>query len=338
MNDRDPSRTARARGGGGDTQGGGGGVQAAGGGTQAAEGGRTAGVVVLVGTPIGNLGDLSARAAAALAGATVVYCEDTRRTRALMAHAGITGVPLRSMHAHNERARAAEAVAAALAGSTVAVATDAGMPGVSDPGEQVVAAAVEAGVAVTVVPGPSAPVTALVVSGLPSDRFCFEGFLPRSGADRRARLEAIAGADRTTVCFEAPGRAAATLRDLLDACGPDRPVAVARELTKLHEEVWRGVLAGAVAWAEAGEVRGEVVLVVGAAPRRAVEVDDDAIRAAVADRRASGERTRGAVDAVAAELGVSRRRVYAIAVGQAPATGPAGNDLGARGVLRGGGR
>ena len=286
------------------------------------------GTIVLVATPIGNLGDLGRRAVDALAGADVAYCEDTRRTRALLSHAGITGVPLRSMHAHNERARAAEAVSAAAAGSTVVVVTDAGMPGISDPGGAVVTAAIDAGIPVTVVPGPSAALAALVLSGLPTDRFCFEGFLPRSGASRRDRLAAVAGSDRTSVCFEAPSRVTGTLADLSEACGPERQVAVARELTKVHEEVWRGSLADAVVWAGAVAPRGEIVIVVGPAPRSVVTVTDEVIRSVLDERRSAGERTRGAVDAVASELGVPRRRVYRLAVepeGEPGGTGEPGD-------------
>ena len=165
---------------------------------------------MLVGTPIGNLGDLSPRAVEALRGADVIYCEDTRHSRKLLTHAGITGASLRSLHEHNEDERTAEVLAAVAAGRTVALVSDAGMPGVSDPGSRVVAAAVEAGLVVTVVPGPSAVLAALVTSGLDTDRFCFEGFLPRSGRDRKERLEVVAAETRTTVLFEAPGRVAGT--------------------------------------------------------------------------------------------------------------------------------
>ncbi len=246
----------------------------------------TTGALVVVGTPIGNLGDLSPRAVAALAGADVLYCEDTRHSRKLLSHAGITGVPLRSLHEHNEGDRLDEVVAAVAA----------------------------AGLAVTVVPGPSAVLAALVASGLATDRFCFEGFLPRSGRDRTERLAAVAAEPRTSVLFEAPGRTGATLRDLADVCGGDRPVAVARELTKLHEEVWRGTLADAAGWAADG-LRGEVVLVVaGAPPVAAVEAGDEVLLAALAERTAAGDRTRGAVDRVAAAHGVARRRVYDLAL------------------------
>jgi 16S rRNA (cytidine1402-2'-O)-methyltransferase len=274
----------------------------------------TEGALVVVGTPIGNLGDLSPRAVEALATADVIYCEDTRHSRKLLTHAGITGVPLRSLHEHNEEDRVDEVVGAVASGRTVALVTDAGMPAVSDPGGRVVAAVGAAGLRVTVVPGPSAVLTALVASGLPTDRFCFEGFLPRSGRERTERLAAVAAATRTTVLFEAPVRTAATLRDLVAVCGGDRPVAIARELTKLHEEVWRGTLAAGAEWAAAG-VRGEVVLVLGAADEEVAPIiDDEVLVRALAEQTASGARTRGAVDEVAAAHGVPRRRVYELAL------------------------
>jgi len=273
-----------------------------------------AGALVVVGTPIGNLGDLSPRAVAALASADVLYCEDTRHSRKLLSHAGITGVALRSLHEHNEAERSDEVVASVAAGRMVVLVSDAGMPGVSDPGARVVAAVAAAGLVVTVVPGPSAVLAALVASGLATDRFCFEGFLPRSGRDRKERVEMVAHEPRTTVLFEAPGRVAATLADLAAACGDDRRVAVARELTKLHEEVWRGTLAEAVVWAADG-VRGEVVLVLdGAPPPAEAEADDDELARALGVEWAGGARTRGAVDAVAARFGVPRRRVYELAL------------------------
>ena len=272
------------------------------------------GALVVVGTPIGNLGDLTPRAIEALASADVVYCEDTRHSRKLLTHAGISGVPLRSLHEHNEDGRIDEVVTAVAAGRTVALVSDAGMPAVSDPGARVVAGVAAAGLTVTVVPGPSAVLAALVASGLATDRFCFEGFLPRSGRDRSDRMAAVAAEVRTVVLFEAPGRTAATLRDLAAVCGYDRPVAVARELTKLHEEIWRGSLAGAAEWA-AGGVRGEVVIVVAGAPELAEEpVDDELLIRALEAQVAAGARTRGAVDAVAATHGVPRRRVYELAL------------------------
>ena len=283
------------------------------------------GALVLVGTPIGNLGDLSPRAVRALTDADVVYCEDTRHSRKLLTHSGIVGASLRSLHEHNEDDRIDEVVAAVAGGATVVLVSDAGMPGVSDPGSRLVAAVAAAGLTVSVVPGPSAVLAALVTSGLPTDRFCFEGFLPRSGRERRERLASVAAEPRTTVLFEAPGRVAATLRDLAAACGAERPVAVARELTKLHEELWRGPAGEATAWATATPVRGEVVVVVGGAPVVEAVVADAALLEALGSRLAAGERTRGAVDAVAAEFGVGRRRVYDLALsGRAdgPAAGP----------------
>jgi 16S rRNA (cytidine1402-2'-O)-methyltransferase len=287
---------------------------------------------VLVGTPIGNLGDLSPRAAEALATADVVYCEDTRHSRKLLTHAGIAGASLRSLHEHNEEHRIDEVVGAVAGGATVVLVSDAGMPGVSDPGARLVAAVAAAGLTVSVVPGPSAVLAALVTSGLATDRFCFEGFLPRSGRERRQRLAAVAGEARTSVLFEAPGRVAATLADLAVACGVDRRVAVARELTKLHEEVWRGTLAEARAWASDPPVRGEVVVVLAGGPPEEDSVDDASLVEALRRRRAAGERTRGAVDAVALQFGVGRRRVYDLALSErasgapADADGPAGGD------------
>jgi len=273
------------------------------------------GVLVLVATPIGNLGDLSPRAVATLAGADVVCCEDTRRTRALLSHAGVGGARLLSLHAHNEQARSAEVLGLLASGATVAVVSDAGTPALSDPGQRLVAAAVAAGVTVQAVPGPSAALAALVVSGLPTDRFAFEGFLPRRGAERRRRLEALGRAPVTTVLFEAPGRVAATLAELAAACGEERAVVVARELTKLHEEVWRGPLSGAVAHFSGGEVRGEIVVVLSGAPPSAVtEPDDAAVAAAMGVRLAGGDSMRNAAAATAATLGVARRRAYDIGV------------------------
>jgi 16S rRNA (cytidine1402-2'-O)-methyltransferase len=272
-----------------------------------------AGRIVLVATPIGNLGDLSPRATEALATADVVCCEDTRRTRALLSAAGVpAGRRLVSLHGHNEVARIDEVLARVEAGATVAVVSDAGMPAVSDPGQRLVAAAVGAGLTVTVVPGPSAVLAALVVSGLPTDRFCVEGFLPRKGGERRRRLEALAADERTLVVLEAPGRLAATLGDLAAVAGP-RPVAVVRELTKLHEEVWRGTLTDAAAVFAARPVRGEVVLVVGGSTG-AGGPDELVVEAAVRARLDAGDGPRQVAEAVSAELGVGRRRAYELAI------------------------
>jgi 16S rRNA (cytidine1402-2'-O)-methyltransferase len=214
--------------------------------------------------------------------------------------------------ADNERTVATRIVDEIRDGARVAVVTDAGMPGISDPGAGLVRACLDAGLTVEAVPGPSAALTALVVSGLPTDRFVFEGFLPRKGRARTERLAALAGESRTTVVFESPSRVRATLADLAQACGADRPVAVTRELTKMFEDVWRGPLGDAVTHAERTEPRGEYVLVVGPAAERAPADDaavEDAIRAALADGRSA----RDAATEVAAELGVPRRRAYAAA-------------------------
>lgn len=270
--------------------------------------------LVLVATPIGNLGDLSPRAVRTLAEADLVCCEDTRRTRALLSHAGVPAPRLWAVHRHNEQQQAAAVVARAAAGERVALVSDAGTPGVADPGGALVAAAVAAGVPVSVVPGPNAAVAALVVSGLAADRFCIEGFLPRRGPERRRRLAAIAAEERPTAVYEAPGRVAGTLTELAQVCGADRPVAVVRELTKVHEEVWRGSVADAAAHfsarAAADGLRGEVVLVLGGAPGRPTEVTDAAVDEALSRRRAAGDSARDAAAAVATELGVPRRRAY----------------------------
>ena len=277
------------------------------------------GKVVLVGTPIGNLGDLSPRAVASLSAADVIFCEDTRRTRKLLSAAGIPTPRLLSMHQHNEAAASGRAVELATGGALVAVVTDAGMPGISDPGERVVAAAVEQGVAIEVVPGPSASVTALVASGLPADRFCFEGFLPRRGQARQDRLRRVASSDCTTVLYEAPHRVVRTVSDLAAACGLERRMAVGRELTKIHEQLWRGTAGEAATWVAATEPRGEWVLVVGAAePAGADQSSDAAVTAALRARLDEGDDRRRAIATVAAELRRPKREVYQLALGLAP--------------------
>jgi len=269
--------------------------------------------LVLVGTPIGNLGDLSPRAVEALQRADAICCEDTRRTGRLLQLAGIGPRPLVVVNDHTE-VRAVPGVLARLAaGERVAVVTDAGMPGISDPGERLVRAAVAAGHAVEVVPGPSAAIAALVVSGLPTGRWAFEGFLPRKGAGRAERLAEVARERRTVVLYEAPHRLARTLADLVEVCGPDRRVAVARELTKLHEELWRGTLGEALARAEAAPPRGELVLVLEGAPAPEAASAAD-IEAAVRARLDGGDSPRDAAAAVARALGVPKRAVYDVAV------------------------
>jgi 16S rRNA (cytidine1402-2'-O)-methyltransferase len=268
--------------------------------------------LVLVGTPIGNLGDLSPRAVEALVAADVVCCEDTRRTGRLLLHAGVGHRPLLLVNDHTEADAVAGVLVRLAAGERVAVVTDAGMPGVSDPGERLVAAAVAAGHQVEVVPGPSAGVTALVASGLPTGRYAFEGFLPRKGAARATRLTDVAAERRTVVLYEAPHRLARTLADLAVACGPERRVAIGRELTKLHEEVWRGTLAEAVAWADEVTPRGELVVVLEGAPAPAAASPAD-LEAAVRARLAAGDTPRDAAASVAAALGVPKRDAYEVA-------------------------
>jgi 16S rRNA (cytidine1402-2'-O)-methyltransferase len=224
----------------------------------------SSGRLVVVATPIGNLGDLSPRAAAALASAQYIYCEDTRRTLKLLSHLGISGPRLVAHHRFNEAATTPAALQRMREGATVALVSDAGTPLVSDPGGRLVKAAVGEGFPVEAVPGPSAVLTALVVSGLATEQWCFEGFLPPKGRRRAERLSSIAGAAHAVVVFEAPQRVGRLLDDLAGACGPGRPVAVCRELTKLHEEVWRGPVGEAAARAKAAPPRGEHVVVVGA--------------------------------------------------------------------------
>ena len=272
------------------------------------------GALVVVGTPIGNLGDLPPRAVEALRTADVIACEDTRRTRALLTAAGIPGAGrLIAVHDRNESAQIRPLLDRLAAGQRVAVVTDAGMPGISDPGERLVAAAADAGFVVEVVPGPSAALAALVASGLPAARFCFEGFLPRKGKARARRLSEIGSEQRTTLIFESPHRVAGTVGDLAGALGGDRRVAIARELTKKFEEVWRGTLAEAVDHVAETEARGEYVLVVGGAPEAEAATEDD-VEAALRSRLAAGLATRDAVAEVAAELGVPKRQVYEMAL------------------------
>ncbi len=271
--------------------------------------------LVLIGTPIGNLGDLSPRAAQALAAADVMYCEDTRRTRILLNALDIPSkARLVSLHEHNERAKAQQVVDKLKAGEQVVVVSDAGMPGISDPGAELVAVAVAQGCDITVIPGPSAVLGALVISGLATDRFVMEGFLPRKGRERRNRLEALAHEERTTIIFESPHRLVDTLQDLADLGDDQRGVCVVRELTKIHEEVIRGTLRSVGEHFGGGEVRGEIVIVLGGAqPQAAREVSDAEIRAHLEACVASGMSKRDAASAAAAELKVPRSRAYELA-------------------------
>jgi len=264
----------------------------------------------LVATPIGNLGDLSPRAVDVLAHTGLICCEDTRRTGLLLQHAGVRAERLAVCNDHTEVSRIDDVLRVLGDGRDVAIVSDAGTPGISDPGERVVRAAIDAGYNVSAVPGPSAAIMALTISGLAADRFVFEGFIPRKGADRAARLAEIAAEHRTTVIYEAPHRVLRTLEDLRDTCGDDRQVVVTRELTKLHEEVVRGPL-GEI---DIGGPRGEYVLVLDGAPVDDRPISDDDVREALRTELASGASTRDAAAMVAKDLGRPKREVYALAI------------------------
>jgi 16S rRNA (cytidine1402-2'-O)-methyltransferase len=274
---------------------------------------ETPGTLVLAATPIGRVEDAPSRLAAELATADVVAAEDTRRLRRLTTELGVTVTGrVVSYFEGNETQRTPSLVEELRAGRRVLLVTDAGMPSVSDPGYRLVAAAVAAGITVTAVPGPSAVLTALAVSGLPVDRFCFEGFLPRKQGERARRLSDLAAEERTLVFFEAPHRTEAALAAMAEAWGAERAAAVCRELTKTHEEVRRGPLSELVAWAADG-VRGEVTIVVaGATPGAGVGTDDESLRAAVAEREATGTSRKEAIVEVARMAGVPKRQVYAV--------------------------
>ncbi len=269
------------------------------------------GVLVLAGTPIGDPADAPARLAAELASADVIAAEDTRRLRRLAQELGVEPAGrVVSYFEANESARTPELVARLLEGARVLLVTDAGMPSVSDPGFRLVKAAVAAGVRVTAVPGPSAVLTALALSGLPVDRFCFEGFLPRKAGERARALAANAAEPRTMVYFEAPHRLGETLTAMAGAFGAQRPAAVCRELTKTYEEVRRGPLGELAAWAAEG-VRGEITVVVaGAEPKRGEDTTPAELAALVAEREAAGEHRKAAIAAVAAQTGVPKRAVF----------------------------
>ncbi len=271
------------------------------------------GRLVVVATPIGNLGDLTPRALEVLASADVVYCEDTRRSRTLFSAHGLTPrFALQSLHEHNESERCAQVVERVRAGQVVALVSDAGTPGISDPGERVVAAVADAGLVVTSTPGPSAVVTALSISGLASERFVMEGFLPRKGAERQRRLERWDHEAYTVVFYESPPRLGATLRELATRW-PARRVVVARELTKVHEEIVRGALAEVASRFEQREVLGEIVVILEGVLEVRV-VSDETLQRALDLALAQGMSTRDAVDEVAGSLGVARRHVYQLAL------------------------
>lgn len=267
--------------------------------------------LVLAATPIGDARDASARLVEALTQADVIAAEDTRRLRRLASSLGIAlTAKVVAVYDAVERGRSGALLDAVAAGRTVVLVSDAGVPLVSDPGYQMLTAAIERDLPVTVLPGPSAVTAAVAVAGVPVDRWCFEGFLPRKAGERRARLAELAADPRALVVFESPKRVAVTLADLAAGFGADRRAAVCRELTKTHEEVRRGRLGELAAWAAGTEVLGEVTLVIAGAQRTPAAVDPAALRDEVGELVAAGASRRDAVDAVALAHGLSRRVVY----------------------------
>lgn len=273
--------------------------------------------LVIAATPIGDPDDASPRLRRALEEADVIAAEDTRRLHRLAATLGVTiGGRVVAVYDSVERGRSGALLDEVEAGRTVLVVTDAGMPLVSDPGHVLVTEAVARGLPVTVLPGPSAVTAAIAVAGVPADRFCFEGFLPRRTGERRTRLNALALDTRALVAFESPRRLPASLDDLVAIFGGDRPAAVCRELTKTYEEVRRGTLADLAEWAATNQVRGEITLVIAGAPRGVAEVVPTVLREEVAAQVAGGSSRRDAVDAVAALHALSRRQVYEVVLGE----------------------
>lgn len=272
------------------------------------------GTLYVCGTPIGNLEDISYRALRILREVQCIAAEDTRHTRKLLTAFEIK-TPLLSLHEHNEAQRTPELVERLQAGESIALVSDAGMPGISDPGAKLIAACVEAGVRVEPIPGPTALVAALVGSGLPCDRFAFEGFLPRQAAQRRRHLEALEEDERTLIFYEAPHRLRSTLKDMHAIWGERRAV-LARELTKVHEEFVRGSLSELVTWCEEHPPRGEFVIVVEGGRKResAPQVSEDTLRAKLSELMEEGSSLRDAVRAVSEELQLPRGKVYAEAL------------------------
>ena len=271
------------------------------------------GSLVLIATPIGNMGDLSQRALDALATCDALCCEDTRRTGLMMNNLGLSGKTYIVVNEHTEHDATNEVIERLLAGETVGLVTDAGTPGISDPGERLVRAAIDKSIPVTAIPGPAAVVMALVVSGLSTSRFVFEGFIPRSGQERTSRIAEIADERRTVVLYEAPHRLERTLADLEVACGPLRQVVIARELTKMHEEIRRSTLHEAVQHARQHEPRGEYVVVIdGAAPPE--PATEEQLEQALRRELANGSSKRDAAAKVALTYGAPKRLVYELAL------------------------
>jgi 16S rRNA (cytidine1402-2'-O)-methyltransferase len=273
--------------------------------------------LLIAATPIGDPGDASPRLIRALETADVIAAEDTRRMRRLATTLGVT-ITARVVAVYDqvERGRSEALLDDVEAGLTVLLVTDAGMPVVSDPGHVLITAAIDRDLPITVLPGPSAVTAAVAVAGVPAERFCFEGFLPRRGGERRARLAELARDSRATVAFESPRRLAASLDDLVTAFGGDRRGAVCRELTKTYEEVRRGTLADLAEWAHGTDVLGEITLVIAGASGEAAAVDPATLRDEVAEQVAAGSSRRDAVDAVAGSHGLSRREVYDVVLGK----------------------
>lgn len=271
------------------------------------------GALILVATPIGNLGDISQRAIDALKNADIICCEDTRHSGKLLAHFGIASKKLMVINEHTEYDAREEIVGLVSSGSQVALITDAGTPGISDPGERLVVAIVNANLQVSAIPGASALTMALVISGLPTSRFVFEGFLPRSGAERTERLAMATTEPRTLVFYEAPHRLAKTLSDLTTACGATRRVVLARELTKLHEQLWRGTLQDANMHVAATEPRGEYVIILEPAKPPMPPTNEELLEAIRAEI-AKGVSRKDSAARVSARFGVAKRTVYELAL------------------------
>lgn len=268
----------------------------------------------LVATPIGNLDDISPRAVSVLRASPIICCEDTRRSGSLLKHIGAHPQRLIVVNEHTEHDAVNEVLNYLAQNVTVSLITDAGTPGISDPGEKIVAAAHDKGFRVSATPGPVAFVMAAAISGLPTSRLAFDGFLPRSGAIRRERLTELARERRTTVLYEAPHRLAKTVQDLFNACGAQRRIVLARELSKLHEELWRGSLEDAVQFVHDIEPRGEYVIVIAPAEIEITEVSDDDICRELQVRLNAGLSKRDAINEVTNALGVPRKRVYTLSV------------------------
>ena len=271
------------------------------------------GALLLVATPIGNLGDMSQRAIDALNQAEIICCEDTRHSGKLLSHFGVTGKKLIVINEHTEYDAREEIVGFVASGKTVALITDAGTPGISDPGERLVVAVINAGLQVSAIPGPSALTMALVTSGLPTSRFVFEGFLPRSGAERTERLAMATTESRTTIYYEAPHRLIKTLSDLTTACGAVRRVVIARELTKLHEEFWRGTLQDANMHFAATEPRGEFVVILEPAKPPTPPTNEELVEA-IRSEMNKGVSRKDSAARVSARFGVAKRHVYELAL------------------------